>query len=56
MEETRAWELLNDPQHAGGLNAEGILELCKAAGYSEEASQQAAKERALARLRNDLPA
>ncbi len=46
----QAWRILQDPKASGELDAEGILQLCKAAGYSEKASQEAAKQRADQRL------
>ena len=52
----QAFRLLNDPQHAGQLNAEQFLDLAVKAGFSEEAAQKAASERALARMREGLPA
>jgi hypothetical protein len=55
LQETMAWEKLNDPKVGGRATAEEILELCKAAGYSEEESQKVASQRALDRMRLDLP-
>ncbi len=46
----QAWRTLQDPTAAGGLDAEGVLHLCRAAGYSEEECQKAARKRAEQRL------
>jgi len=51
----RAWEMLHDPEVTGGLDTEAYLGLCLAAGYSQTASQKAAKEWGLKRLRRNLP-
>jgi hypothetical protein len=40
---------------SGTLNAEGILDLCRRAGFGEEAAQKAASQRALERQRLELP-
>jgi hypothetical protein len=53
--EARAWDRLHDPEYSGGLNKDAFYELCKAAGYSEEASQKAAAERGWERAKRDLP-
>jgi hypothetical protein len=50
----RAFRMLHDPDYVGGMNTENYLELCKAAGYSEESSQKAASEWAVKRLRKGL--
>ncbi len=55
MLEVQAQELLQNPEVGGALNAEGVLELCKAAGMSEDEAQKAASQRALERLRRELP-
>lgn len=52
----QAYRALYDPRIGGRMNAEELYNLCLQAGYSEEASQDAARERALERLRKDLPA
>lgn len=49
------WKLLHDPKVGGQADPEQLLEMCKAAGYSEAAAQQAAKQRAEQRLDNGLP-
>lgn len=41
-----AWKTLQDPQANGNLTADGVLHLCRAAGYTEKASQEAARARA----------
>lgn len=48
--------MLHDPQTQGGIDAEGMYDLCLAAGLSEEAALSASKERALARMRKEMPA
>lgn len=45
--------MLNDPTVAGDLTSEGVYNLSKAAGFTEESAQHAARERALTRLRNE---
>ncbi len=55
LEAVTAWRVLHDPKASGEMDADGILELCKQAGYSEEASQKAAEARANARMDRDLP-
>ncbi len=52
----QAWRMLHDPATVGNLNAEAYLDLCLDAGYGREASEKAAGEWALRRLRQDLPA
>lgn len=42
MQQTRAWEDLHDPERYGRLDANGYLELCKAAGFEEAEAQKAA--------------
>lgn len=54
LETVHAYDALHSSE-AGRLDAEAVLELCRAAGYSEEASQKAARQRALERMRRDLP-
>ncbi len=54
--QARAWTWLHDPQASGHLNAEQILELCKDAGFSEEAAQKAATRRGYERMKRELPA
>ena len=46
----KAWEMLHDSATVGKLDTEAYLELCLRAGYSQEASQRAAKEWANRRL------
>lgn len=48
-----AWRMLHDPQAAGNLDAEGMYDLCLAAGFSEEAALSASKDRELSRLRRE---
>lgn len=55
MKVGRAWDMLHDPEIVGALNMEEYLDLCLEAGYSQEASQAAAKEWGLKRMRKDLP-
>lgn len=50
----KAWEMVNDPKATSEMDSEGLLELCKAAGYSEDASQKAATDRANARMDRGL--
>ena len=50
-----SWKMLHDPQTGGQMAADQILELCRAAGYTEEASQMAASKRADQRLDSGLP-
>ena len=56
LEEIRAWELLHDPNVGGQMDADTFYEWCKLAGYNEDASKRAMKQRALERMRKDLPA
>jgi hypothetical protein len=53
--EVYAWEILRDPETGGSLSAEGVLEMYRAAGYSEEIAQKAASERAWQRMQRDMP-
>lgn len=50
-----AWERLNGPE-AADLGAEAYLELCLAAGYSEEVAQRSATRRGFERAKRELPA
>lgn len=50
-----AHDRLRDPRQGGRANAEEMYELCKAAGYSEEAAQRAARQRAEDRMDRELP-
>jgi hypothetical protein len=50
-----AWERLNDPHLRSEMDQDTFAELCKEAGYSEEAIAQAVKERAYQRLKRDMP-
>ncbi len=54
MADVRAEERLHGPE-GGKMTAEELLDACLAAGYPEEAAQKAASERALQRMRMDLP-
>ena len=51
-----AWGMLHNPEVARELTTESYLELCKAAGYGEDASQRAAKEWGFKRIAAGLPA
>jgi hypothetical protein len=51
-----AWQDLRNPAVGGVLDAEGILELCRAAGFSEEESQKAATRQAYERIKKGHPA
>ena len=51
----QAYKLLQDPQVGGTADPEGILRLCRDAGYSEEVAQKAASRRANQRLDEGLP-
>ena len=51
-----AWERLHDPEFGGKLDAEGIYDQCLAAGYDEATAGEWARQRALERMRKDLPA
>lgn len=55
LETAIAWNHLHDPKVSAELNAEGILDLAKAAGYSEEAAQKMAAIRGFKRLEHNLP-
>ena len=55
LEDLESWRLLHNPTVTGVLNAEEFYDLCKAAGYGEETSQKAARQRAYERLKRDLP-
>ena len=50
LKTAKAWEMVNDPKSSGEFNSETFLELCREAGYSEDASQKAATIRANARM------
>ncbi|MBX9682123.1 MAG: hypothetical protein K2X38_25475 [Gemmataceae bacterium] len=52
----KAWESLHDPQVTQNLDMEGMLNLCLAAGYGQEASEKTAREWGLKRMSKDLPA
>jgi hypothetical protein len=54
LEQAKCWSAVHDPNIGGMMDAEEFLELCKAAGYSEEAAQKAATERANKRMDKDL--
>lgn len=51
----QAWRALHDPEIGGRMGADEVLQLCKDAGYSEQAAQAAAKTRAEQRLDQGLP-
>ncbi len=55
LETATCWSMLHDPSIAGDLDAEAFLELAVKAGYGEDQAQRAATQRALARMRKDLP-
>jgi len=50
----QAWKMLHDPEVVGRMETEKYLDLCLAAGYSQEASERAAREFGLERLRKGL--
>lgn len=52
----KAWETLHDRDALRGVDMEGMLELCLAAGYSREASEKAAREWGLKRMEKDMTA
>jgi hypothetical protein len=54
LESARAYEWVNTPSIASSLTADGMLELCRKAGYSEESSQKAATNQANARMDRDM--
>ncbi len=49
-----AWRLLRDPEAGGLLDAEGVLDTARRAGYPEAECQKAATRRANDRLRRSL--
>ncbi len=55
LDRAHAWEYLHDPKISGRLDAEGLLELCRQAGFSESEAQRAANQRANERLSRELP-
>jgi hypothetical protein len=50
----KAWQMVNDPKVSWELDSEGLLMLCKDAGYSEASAQKAATDRANARMDRGL--
>ncbi len=46
--------MLRDPKFSGTLNAEGVLDLYRMAGYSEAVAQKAANARANERMKRNL--
>lgn len=46
----KAWEMLHDPKITGQLNTESYMQLCRDAGYSENAVQKAGNRWANKRL------
>lgn len=54
MPKVMAWELLQDPEYAGGLNMNQFYELLIRAGYSEDVAQRAATKRGWDRLDNGV--
>lgn len=50
----RAYDMLHDPNVGGSLKSDDFLSLCRRAGYSEEAAQKAATERANQRLDRNM--
>lgn len=46
----QAWEQLNDPEYAGGLNMEDFHDLLLKAGYTQEVADAAASKRGWDRL------
>ncbi len=55
LEQAETWRLLHNPTVTGPMTADEFYEMCKAAGYGEEASQKAARLRAYERMKKDLP-
>ena len=55
LQTARAWDMLHDQNVVGGLDTEGYLDLCMAAGYPKDVAQKAANEWANKRLSKDLP-
>lgn len=49
-QQMQAYKMLNDPEVGGRLKVNELFNLCKEAGHSEKAAQQAAKQRANALL------
>ncbi len=54
MIQARAWDRLHTPNDSGTLDSEGLLNLAKEAGFTEEAAQKAATARANARMDQNL--
>ena len=50
MHSAQAWERLRDPHYSSKLDTVELYELMIQAGYSVEVAEEAAKERANARL------
>jgi hypothetical protein len=50
----RAFKMLHDPEYVGNLNTEAYLDLCLAAGYSQEASEKAAADWGFKRIKSGL--
>jgi hypothetical protein len=50
-----SWKMLHNPEVVGHLNMEEYFDLCLDAGYTKEASEQAAKAWGLKRLQKDVP-
>jgi len=46
--------MVHDPDIGGAQSAEGLLKLCRRAGYSEDEAQKMATERANQRLDKEL--
>ena len=51
-----AWDRLHDPNIGGQMDAKGIYETAKKAGYTEDEAQKAMGLRAWERMNRDLPA
>lgn len=53
LQTTQAWKDLHDPNIGGMVDAEGMLELCRAAGIPEDEAQRAASQRGYERLKRN---
>lgn len=53
--QTHAWHALQNPEVGGRMDPDQILDLCRRAGYTEEAAQKAASQRAEERLDSQVP-
>jgi len=55
MYQVLAWKDLRDPQVGGALDAEGVLEVARQAGFSENEAQKAATRHGFERLKRNYP-